>query len=95
MNKKHLYITVYCTSLQYGGPEEGGWWYEWTEVDCSMLLGRKKRRHFKRLLREAQEYANWQDDGPDLWRSTNQGHYYVVVEHRRGSRASKERPYYC
>ena len=86
MNKKHLYITVYTTEQVYGGPEEGGWWYDWTEVDNYMLLGKDKRRKLRRVMLQAQEYA---DSLPYRYCAE------VVVEHDLGSLASKERPYYC
>lgn len=27
-----FYIVAYGISRHYGGPEEGGWWYDWTDV---------------------------------------------------------------
>lgn len=27
-----FYIVAYGVSRLYGGPEEGGWWYDWTDV---------------------------------------------------------------
>ena len=28
-----LYITRYRVELVYGGPEEGGWWYDWRDYE--------------------------------------------------------------
>jgi len=94
MNRKHLYVTVYHEEQRYGGPEEGGWWYDWTEVDKSWLIARDKRRNFKKILRMAKEYAEFWTDG-DYYSVNSTGRYFVVVEHIKGSKASKERPYYC
>ena len=29
---KPFYVVAYGISRHYGGPEEGGWWYDWHEV---------------------------------------------------------------
>ena len=31
MPSKHgiVYVTVYEVTMHYGGPEEGGWWFDW------------------------------------------------------------------
>ena len=92
---KHVYVTVYVTTREYGGAEEGGWWYNWTEVYHSMLIGKKKRRHVQRVLREAKEYAESLDDGTEYWRVNHRGHYFAVVETTQGSKASKKKPIYC
>lgn len=26
-----VWVTAYCVTRHYGGPEEGGWWYDWYE----------------------------------------------------------------
>jgi hypothetical protein len=93
--KKHLYITVYHQYRAYGGPEEGGWWYDWTEVDCHLLVGRDKRHKLPRLLREARAYADSMNDGLPYYSVNSNGRYVVVVESTLGSLASKERPCYC
>lgn len=28
-----IYIVVTSTTREYGGPEEGGWWYNWTVIE--------------------------------------------------------------
>jgi hypothetical protein len=28
-----IYVGVVSTTRHYGGPEEGGWWYDWTQVE--------------------------------------------------------------
>lgn len=32
------FVTVYHITRQYGGPEEGGWWWNRTEAVCSVPL---------------------------------------------------------
>lgn len=43
-----FYIVVEGTSRHYGGPEEGGWWYDWHEV-----LEVRKAFTFEQGLRQA------------------------------------------
>lgn len=33
-----MHLTVYNTTRHYGGPEEGGWWYNWTNVRYSLPI---------------------------------------------------------
>lgn len=34
-----IYVNAYIVSRHYGGPEEGGWWYDVGEPLSSMLVG--------------------------------------------------------
>lgn len=33
-----MFLTVYSQTRHYGGPEEGGWWYDWHEPVASVEL---------------------------------------------------------
>ena len=38
-NRKNRYLNVYEVTQQYGGPEEGGWWYNYGLFDgCEGIL---------------------------------------------------------
>jgi hypothetical protein len=32
MGKGYKFITAYAVTRHYGGPEEGGWWYNWYSI---------------------------------------------------------------
>jgi len=38
------YVNIYSTSQEYGGPEEGGWWYTHCSPVSSRPVGRKIRK---------------------------------------------------
>jgi hypothetical protein len=48
-----FYVGVVGTSRHYGGPEEGGWWYDWTDVlDWEEANGWKAGLEIVRRFRE-------------------------------------------
>jgi len=52
-----LYIVTLGISRNYGGPEEGGWWYDWTDVeDVKRVWGWQAARNAIRKLKE--DYPN-------------------------------------
>ena len=57
-NKNKTFVAVVSTSRHYGGPEEGGWWYDWsnTEKSWSFDNPRRARRFARRLEREESRY---------------------------------------
>lgn len=52
-NIRPIYVAVISTSRHYGGPEEGGWWYDWTDVcEVRRCLTLKSAVGHARELRE-------------------------------------------
>jgi hypothetical protein len=47
------YINVYEVSSEYGGPEEGGWWYNYYEPIKSIPVRGSKSRKIKSTFRKA------------------------------------------
>lgn len=45
-------VSVYATTRHYGGPEEGGWWYDWYElVETRRVDGPADEEEARRELR--------------------------------------------
>lgn len=57
--KGECFITAYSTTKEYGGPEEGGWWYDWSEPILTLPCLRRNALQMAEYLakRYAPEYA--------------------------------------
>lgn len=105
---KHL--NVYRIERAYGGPEEGGWWYD-DYIPLKSFRGRTKRIRKKlrkrleslfpnpnsagRILAGRPEDLNSVDDfHPDDTFGITFGHDIMILE-ERGKAHYKPRPYYC
>jgi hypothetical protein len=74
-------ITIYEVTREYGGPEEGGWWYDHWEWQKSYIFKteRQVERNLERLERLFEDHPNIR----------------VVLEDEVGEFETKERPIYC
>jgi hypothetical protein len=87
-----VYVSVYSVTREYGGPEEGGWWYNWTTHLLSIPC----------LYRDHRKVIEDLDKG-DL-KGMNRGDIYSVfggqsiryyIEYIPGTQASRVQPRYC
>ena len=91
-----IYVAVQSTVRCYGGPEEGGWWYNFTETEEVFKFWTARDALAKiRELRE--EYC---DPRYGIYSAANRGEpqYDFVVTHDPSfweANETKERPYYC
>jgi hypothetical protein len=89
------YINIYELDRHYGGPEEGGWWYDSGTPVVSLALPDGTHEHEAQeavdALRMVYTYANrmgsvlYPEDGYD---------YSVVLEEEPAKAYPTERPYY-
>jgi hypothetical protein len=100
-------VTIYGIDRCYGGPEEGGWWYDWyhptstsTRVATGARKGSRKRRRQERRLANA--VANLRQQADEM--SCPRGRYSVIggtdftvcIEDYHGQASEdQESPYYC
>ena len=58
-NNKPVFVAVVSISRHFGGPEEGGWWYDWRNVESVERFDnpRRARRMARRIAREEARYA--------------------------------------
>ena len=84
-------VTVYGTTRLYGGPEEGGWWFDW-RVPLKSWRANGLRR-FKKAVDKALAFIEEQRD----WTGDFNGHEDLEVwcEDCAGEYATRQRPYYC
>lgn len=85
------YVTAYEVTRHYGGPEEGGWWYDWqTPLETVPVNNSDEREAALEQLNEAYSHVVYGDrfsvrGGADL---------VVLVEDHPEEFASRERPFY-
>jgi hypothetical protein len=78
--EKYRWVTVYDVSREYGGPEEGGWWYDcWSVVEEQRVLVEEAEAVKKSLEEE------YRDDLDDL---------QVVIEKCYRERETRRKPHY-
>jgi hypothetical protein len=78
--EKYRWVTVYDVSREYGGPEEGGWWYDcWSVVEEQRVLVEEAEAVKKSLEEE------YRDDLDDL---------QVVIEQCYRERETRRKPHY-
>lgn len=54
-----MLVQVTRTERVYGGPEEGGWWYDWTDVQFTK---RTTKRLAKKLMKRLSIMERVKDD---------------------------------
>jgi len=81
------YVNIYRTEREYGGPEEGGWWF--TTGEC--IESRKFNEHS-----EATDYSekveNEMKDPNETWCSDSK--FFIEVTTRMGEHFPSHRPVY-
>lgn len=89
-SKQKLHVNVYEVDRCYGGPEEGGWYYDCGEPVASRVVkrGRQAQRVQKQLERE------YCPPGGKRHRSYMRCAYRVRVERGSGAPFPRRRPYY-
>lgn len=98
---KPRYITAYAVTRHYGGPEEGGWWYNWYSVIETQALPKSLQRRSNRAtagvrsrveaLRKKLDDIN---DG-NIYHSTGGVMLDVIIESVKHENESTEQPHYC
>lgn len=89
-------VTVYVCERRWGGPEEGGWYYDvlYPEDDTPSIRCANTKDAVDEALAQANAWC--QDNAPRYGIGSVLGgwEHQVVVEHRRGSRTDTARPRY-
>lgn len=73
MKRKKRYVNIYVCDRAYGGPEEGGWWYDCggplPQEDCPLPVSKAftGKSSFRNHLRKAVAFADRCNEGkPDI-----------------------------
>jgi hypothetical protein len=91
-NQDPTVITVHETTLSYGGPEEGGWYYH---VGYPVLTHCvfSKRQAVQVFIQYFEEYEI--ADQPSLGLTSTYSNYEVNFDNKYAESYPKQRPHYC
>ena len=96
------HVNVYLTDRAYGGPEEGGWYYDTGEYDEGMTAVLPQatfymRHQAEKGREEAQELLDANpnaDRRSDVSSVLSEGRYVALLEMHEGRSWPQTRPYY-
>jgi hypothetical protein len=87
-----IYVNVYLTDLAYGGPEEGGWWYNCGEPVESTIVGTEEQANELVARLRAGKYSNV---GRRPKHSVlSQGEYDICIEQHIARPFPDRKPHY-
>ena len=91
---KPWYVNLYVYDRAYGGPEEGGWWFDVYELQNTTRVASKEEA--ESLQKVIQLACNEQNDNrnSDVNSVLSEGMYVVMIENHKGFHKPQERPYY-
>lgn len=91
--KAAFYVNVYRLDREFGGPEEGGWWYDTREVVRSNpATSEDAGEVLAELLRLTGEFPEGRERYSMAPRAED---FEIVVEDHPGEDSPAERPFYC
>ena len=85
-------VTIHEAILNYGGSEEGGWWYE-SGYPCLTHCVFSKKQAIKEYLIYAEEYEVW--DQPELGLTSTHSKYDINFSNDYAKVYPESKPYYC
>jgi len=90
MSVNQRYVNVYHVTRQYGGPEEGGWWYD--HYECVEVVPVRAERAEDMKSAIALDYA--QDSYGDISSVLGGRSVQVLIEKTRAASETREKPRY-
>ena len=87
-----MFVNVYLVDRAYGGPEEGGWWYDYGQILAVYPV--TSRSIGERLVRflEHCEYSN--EGRRDISSVLSEGVYEIRIQDFPGESWPQQRPHY-
>lgn len=83
-----IYVNVYSVTREYGGPEEGGWWYNALNFEHSEWVPIEEAEQTKKDLWEEFKGA----ERGDIYSARGGVEIVILVEERRAQSETKEKP---
>ena len=90
---KHWYVNVYLIDKSYGGPEEGGWWFDTGEIIRIIPCSSKKKAH--RTMRLVELVVTKFNEGRRPISSVlSKGVLEAIISQSPGQNYPSQRPHY-
>lgn len=90
LHRQMRWLTVYYVTRHYGGPEEGGWWYDHKKLLCSVPCTFSEWEEREALLESWFKQFEW----GSLNSMLGGVQIRIYPEYNRGESETKERPHY-
>jgi hypothetical protein len=88
-----FYVVVTHVTRHYGGPEEGGWWYDWTSIeDVRKVFGAEGV--LKALEKLGEEYPRSRYGRGSVLGDAGDYEFAVCISQEEFPEETKERPTY-
>ena len=91
-DKEPITVTVHQVIQRYGGPEEGGWWFNQGFPERTYCVFSKKQA-VKTFIEVCEEYEVWEQ--PSLGLSTTDYNWEVSFASTTAKHYPEKRPHYC
>lgn len=90
------YVNVYSVNRHYGGPEEGGWWYDSGELMLSVRVTGKDAGEVEaaELILVGKLSESYSDTRSRYSMVPRDVDYHVMIEEHEGKDWPEERPHY-
>jgi hypothetical protein len=86
-----VYVNIYRVDRCYGGPEEGGWWYDMWRLEDSLCIRHKDLKELIPIV----ERNYWNNPkSPPLSSVISQGEWKIYVELKKAESETTSRPHY-
>ena len=88
------FVNIYLVDRAEGGPEEGGWWYDYGVLHCSVPVLQKETS--AEVIERYTPYIASLNEGrnTDIGSMNSDGEYRAIVEEHSGRDWPYERPRY-
>lgn len=84
------FVNAYHVTREYGGPEEGGWWYDSREVLASVQIPERGEKEAERIVAHLSELYAHKDDPQPISNVHSGGKLLVLVEEKRGQDTERQ-----
>jgi hypothetical protein len=99
---KVFWVNAYSVSSEYGGPEEGGWWYDWYKCIASMPVQNNdhSERHIGTIEQLMKNALGWeptpyeQNHGGSRYTANGHSDFLIRIEGKRMQSETTERRFY-
>lgn len=91
---ERFYVSQYTVDRCWGGPEEGGWWYDWEDHDA-VLAEFASRDEAYSYAQDCNEFMREQFGEADRFSVNGAPDKACYVETEIGAFQTEMRPHYC
>ncbi len=91
----YQYINIYLIDRAYGGPEEGGWWYDTQDLEESRWFSTEQNaENALQDIENIYEQEN-KERNSNIYSVCSDGKYVVRLEQYLGESSPAYKPHYC